>query len=158
MVDELQRLMDSESQARDMISSWIADILSDLAIIAECLRQIDLYQPWANSFEDLLVDRKENIQAEFAKSTAPWGKIMTIFSSKGPNASILAKLGAPVDGKFYYPSDKRRSEENTKAMQRAEENLDLFWSKVSSPAPPIRATINGVWTCFMLIVSSVEGW
>jgi len=44
----------------------------------------------------------------------------------------IAVLGNPTDGKFRYPSDKRRTQQNTDAMQEAEKNLDRFWSAFDS--------------------------
>ena len=42
----------------------------------------------------------------------------------------LADLADPSDGKFFYPVDKRRTRENTKAMQQAEKHLDEFWENL----------------------------
>jgi len=42
----------------------------------------------------------------------------------------VAKFGSPTDGRFYYPSDKRRTQVTTQSMRKAEANLDLFWEKV----------------------------
>ncbi|OAP61579.1 hypothetical protein AYL99_03782 [Fonsecaea erecta] len=45
VVDELQRLIDTEQKAKEMISKHISGLIGDLAIIFECLRQPDTYQP-----------------------------------------------------------------------------------------------------------------
>lgn len=52
VVDELQRLLNVEQKARDLISSYIAMLVGELSIVAECLRQLEIYQPWANGFDD----------------------------------------------------------------------------------------------------------
>lgn len=41
----------------------------------------------------------------------------------------ITELGMPGDRKFHYPTDKKRTKQNTEAMIAAEKNLDLFWSK-----------------------------
>ena len=38
-------------------------------------------------------------------------------------------MAMPGDGKFNYPTDKKRTKQTTEAMITAEKNLDLFWSR-----------------------------
>lgn len=40
--------------------------------------------------------------------------------------------GNPTDGRFQYPSDKRRTELTTNAMRQAEHNLDALWSDIDT--------------------------
>lgn len=58
-VDELNRLMQSEPAAKEMMYNLIARLSGDLAAFTEGLRQVDLYQTWAQTFEDLMVDKKK---------------------------------------------------------------------------------------------------
>ena len=41
----------------------------------------------------------------------------------------IVTLAMPKDGKFNYPTDKKRTKQTTEAMIKAEKSLDLFWSK-----------------------------
>ncbi|KAL2075052.1 hypothetical protein VTL71DRAFT_8832 [Oculimacula yallundae] len=41
----------------------------------------------------------------------------------------IVPLTMPADGKFNYPTDKKRTKENHEAMIKAEANLDNFWAK-----------------------------
>ena len=109
------------------MSDFVAAVIADLAICCECLRQLDLFQPWANTFEDELVDRKEAIMKGFDKTAAPWGRLL---SGLKKNERILYTYGVPTERRFYYPIDKRRTRENVEALREAEVNLDLFWAKV----------------------------
>jgi len=52
-----------------MISSYIADLVSDLAVVSEAIRQLKIYQPWAQTFEKLLVDKEGDIEKGFAQRT-----------------------------------------------------------------------------------------
>lgn len=45
LMDELDRLLESEPTAKELVSSWVADKISDLAVISQCIQQIKLYQP-----------------------------------------------------------------------------------------------------------------
>jgi hypothetical protein len=41
----------------------------------------------------------------------------------------ITQMAMPGDGKFNYPTDKKRTKQTTEAMITAEKNLDLFWSR-----------------------------
>lgn len=128
-VDELERLIQAEPKAKEMISSHIADVLGDLAISVEGLCQIKIYQPWSQTFEEALVDRKDDIMKEFAERTKQWSAFLG-GPTKGPEGAKVVRLGDPSERKFYYPADKRRSKENVEYMRSAEQNLDAFWAAV----------------------------
>lgn len=128
VVDELERLIQSEPAARALVSPYIADVLADLSICSEGIRQVKIYQPWASTFDALLPDREEGIKEEFAKNTRGWGLLMK--ATDGPRQKKIIELGTPVGRKFYYPVDKRRTKESIEAMRSAEENLDEFWQGV----------------------------
>ncbi|KAK4499316.1 hypothetical protein PRZ48_009829 [Zasmidium cellare] len=127
VLDELQRKIDSEPQVKKLISPYVAAEISDLAIIAECMRQLESYQPWANMFEDQAVQREDAIEAENASFVAAVGTLLDAW--KG-SESVLARHGSPADNRFDYPVSKRRTRENVEAMRLAEQNLDAFWQKV----------------------------
>ena len=94
-----------------MVSSYVASLLGDLAAFTEGLKQVDLYQPWAQTFEDLMIDKKEGIQKEFAERTAVWGALLAAID--GPR---VAALGTPEDGRFFYPIEKPPNKKNVDAM------------------------------------------
>lgn len=129
VVDELERLIQTEPKAKEMISSHIADVLGDLAIAVEGLRQIKIYQPWSQMFEEALVDRKDGIMEEFAERTKQWSAFLG-GATQGTQGLQVVRLGDPSERKFYYPADKRRSKENVEHMRAAEQNLDAFWAAV----------------------------
>jgi len=41
----------------------------------------------------------------------------------------ITPFAMPQDGKFHYPTDKKRTKQTTETMIAAEKHLDLFWSK-----------------------------
>ncbi|KAK4542981.1 hypothetical protein LTR36_005979 [Oleoguttula mirabilis] len=128
VVDELERLMQTEPKAKEMVSSYIAGVLADLSVITEAIRQLEIYQPWAQTFEHYMAEKEEQIKNEYAATTKQWGHLIGI--ADGSNATKIAKLGDPSDRKFHYPVEKRRTKENVEAMQAAERNLDAFWAAV----------------------------
>ncbi|KAF2143937.1 uncharacterized protein K452DRAFT_285979 [Aplosporella prunicola CBS 121167] len=125
VVDELERLTINEPKAKELVSPLIAGQLSDLAVIAECIRQIKSYHPWAAGFEMKKSERDAQNQVDYAKTTRGWVHFLGV--GEGATTAIL---GNPSDKKFHYPVDKRRTRENVEAMRQAEENLDNFWTTV----------------------------
>lgn len=75
-----------------------------------------------------MVDRTDEIEREYGEWTKLWARMVT-----GLNDNHLfqaARLCDPSDNRLFYPSDKRRTKENTEALRRAEHNLDSFWAIV----------------------------
>lgn len=130
VVDELQRLLDKEQTANNMVTEFVSSIIGDLAIICECLRQIDSYQPWALTFEDLMVDYENDIKEQYAKTSQPWASMLAALKEPNSSTGRMAHLGKPTDKKFDYPVGKRRTKENTEIMRQSEANLDAFWSYI----------------------------
>jgi hypothetical protein len=127
-MDELQRLIDTEPKANDMITEYVSSIIGDLTILSECLRQLDSYQPWASTFENLMIDKEKGIAEQYAKTSQPWAGMYAALKESvgGP----MVQLGKPAEKRFDYPVWKRRNKENTEIMRRAEANLDAFWSYI----------------------------
>lgn len=123
VMDEMERLTQSDLKIKELISPRVAYIISDLSVMSECRHQISLYRPWAASFGYALVERMDAIKANYDRAVKKWLQF-----DKSFEGTSLGKLGAPCEGRFFYPVGKRRTRENTEAMRRAEQNLDEFWA------------------------------
>lgn len=121
VADELERLIESDPAVKRLISSRVANIISDLSLIAECQSQIALYQPWAGSFMHESIARRQVLDAD---DTTSANVINGLRDAIEPVS--LTGLGDPSGNRFYYPVDKRQTPQNTSAMQEAERNLDQF--------------------------------
>jgi hypothetical protein len=80
----------------------MTDLISDLSVKVEGLRQVQNYQPWAQTFEEALVEKKKGIEEEHAqwrKSSYPVAKALG-----GPNQMKIAELGRP----YVTPESKVR--------------------------------------------------
>ncbi|KAH8734678.1 hypothetical protein BGZ61DRAFT_442937 [Ilyonectria robusta] len=126
MLDELERLIQAEPQAQALISSPVAKLISDASIIFECLRQLDLYRPWALQFDQALQDRGPEIDRGFMQLSEPWREMFLALDEH--NLNVFAKLSDPSSGNFTYPFSKRRTRENVDALRLAEANLDDVWA------------------------------
>lgn len=118
VIDEIERLIQSEPRAGQLLSSRITAIIGDLSIISQCLNQLGLYHPWARSFESETADRNETLQKEYAQRTQSWGKILAALHEKSISSRAIT-LGQPTGSKFVYPVDKRRTRENVEALREA---------------------------------------
>lgn len=63
--------------------------------------------------------------------TVPWYRLNQEIEGSNPGDFYRLCI-PPTDGRFYYPAEKRRNQENHDAMRAAEHNLDAFWRKVDS--------------------------
>lgn len=133
LMDELERLVQSDPRNKELVSFRIASLISDLAVFSECCHQIELYQPWASTFENGLTERKDEVRENYTKLTRGWNKFLKSFEG-----TSLGELGSTEDGRFQYPVEKRRNRENVELMRLAEKNLDDFWRAVDAYMPVTR--------------------
>ena len=126
IVEVIERLVQEDPKQKGRFSALVAGIFSDLALLAETLHQINLYQPWASMFEHNAVGDEETIKAECAKTLS----IFTDIAKDLKGVKSLAALGAPFQNRFYYPVQKRRTKQITEAMRKAEHVLDAFWRNI----------------------------
>ncbi|KAF9344212.1 hypothetical protein BGX26_004648 [Mortierella sp. AD094] len=124
LLDEMERLVQNDPKARNLFSSRVASMVADLSLISECQRQISLYQPWADSFENEAVTRSDELATKYVQRTSRIQELDTAFKQ------ISLADADPSEGKFFYPVEKRRTKENVELMQRAEGTLDRFWEKL----------------------------
>ncbi|KAI0444142.1 hypothetical protein F4803DRAFT_512780 [Xylaria telfairii] len=141
VIDELDRLLKAEPKALELVSPYIAMLIGELSITGECLRQLEIFQPWANGFEEALVDRGEGIKKEFKEHTRVWSKAYDTF--KEQNSIAIRELGDPSGGKFQYPIGKRQTKANVETLRRSEANLDAFWNSVDDMLYQKAGGLNG---------------
>ncbi|CVK86141.1 uncharacterized protein FMAN_06483 [Fusarium mangiferae] len=128
VVDELERLMQADPKADALISAYVAKILGDIAIIAQCLKQLELYQPWAAQFDQVIQSKIDTYRDIWNELVPNFGQLYDAFLKK--EFDEVARFAEPSDGKFTYPYSKRRTKETVDTMRRAEANLDIIWTKI----------------------------
>ncbi|KAF9928818.1 hypothetical protein FBU30_002089 [Linnemannia zychae] len=123
IIEEMTYLMENKSNGKDLFSSYVSSKIADLLLLSECQRQISLFEPWASTFENDAASREDELKRNYMKRTSRLQDIHTVIKK-------VSLATDPSDGKFLYPVEKRRTKENTEAMQKAEKNLDAFWEKL----------------------------
>ncbi|ATY61278.1 hypothetical protein A9K55_005689 [Cordyceps militaris] len=142
VMDELERLLQSSPEADALISAHIIKIIGDLSIIAQCSQQLELYQPWAQTYTSASLDHVEEFKADHEKWGKPWTRLSPAIREL--NIASAGRLAEPSGGKFSYPVGKRPTKENVDALRRAEANLDAVWQSLDeqlrSKAPELGGT------------------
>lgn len=124
-LDALESIRRHNPSSKDWISLRTDWGLTQLSIVAECLR-LFLAQPWATRMTFSINSNGQELAKKLAKLFFSW--IALIEDNFEGIASPI--LGDPADGKFDYPVNKARNEKNVNLMREAEANLDAFWNYV----------------------------
>ncbi|RDL41427.1 uncharacterized protein BP5553_01406 [Venustampulla echinocandica] len=124
-MDEIEHLAQSDPKEKAKFSPWVARVFSDLGLIARVRHELDIYQPWAASFDYEYAFHRDAIEKDFPRRVALLSQLERHFKELS-----VAKVGSPTENRFFYPSDKRRTKQTAESMRKAEYNLDLFWEKV----------------------------
>lgn len=108
--------------SRSLIWPTVAATLSDVAIVSECTRQIELFQPWAATFRSVM--KNQDIMGKiFAEWEQTLGKLPIMeHRLTWETCELAVKLPHA-----RYPVEKRPSRANVEAMRAAEAALDRFW-------------------------------
>ncbi|KAK3064050.1 hypothetical protein LTS18_010531 [Coniosporium uncinatum] len=126
LMDELARTMGQDTGAKELVHSWVANQISDLAVFAHYMHQVDLYQPWAATFASRMVDKKDEVEQDYAdtlKMIDPYLKV--------PGPTNIVSLAILSDGNSDYPVARSRNRKNIEAIRLAEAKLDSFWSALN---------------------------
>ncbi|KAI1804277.1 hypothetical protein F4811DRAFT_521444 [Daldinia bambusicola] len=124
-IQEIERIV-RDPEGRKFFTPFVAEQFSDIFVMAECMRQIGLFRPWAATFETRMKDKKarKQISEEFKHTAEVLGPLYEL-----ELPSNAGKLGAELT-RMRYPIDEPLNETNVEAMQAAEKALDGFWDEV----------------------------
>lgn len=122
ILDELERLMRKDRKSRERLSSWLANVLSDLSLLGELKRQVELLWPGPSILKAVDIEEQEK---EYKEKSMLLDHVLGIFK-KGMR---LAAVGTPLT-KYNHPSEKKRTATVTQQVREAERNLDRFWKTV----------------------------
>lgn len=112
---------------KKLVTSRMQEMFSDIFIFAEGIRQIELFRPWADTFESHL-EKHETLLDEVVAEWEDTFKTLTKLANFFP-AQRTCDVGAELLH-MNYPVEKKRTKANVEAMQAAEAKLDTFWAQV----------------------------
>ncbi|KAE8850694.1 hypothetical protein PTNB85_01110 [Pyrenophora teres f. teres] len=149
-MDQCDCLARQDKFARDLLTSRISSIITELSVISECLFQIELwmstpeiamlYEKEADANCSPVPYRSEETRCELIRiaevavhpanehfnSFIQWVSVMK--ATTVPHEVV--HLVNPVRGRLRYPIDKTRNAGNVKIMRDSESNVDMFWKSV----------------------------
>lgn len=121
-IEDLERIT-RDRAGHKLISKTLAADLSDFTIISECIRQLELFQPWAATFEAGMAESEtaHKLDSQYEETMS---KQRLCLSWEPSERTCL--LGATLVD-MPYPVDKSPSKSNIDALREAESLLDTFW-------------------------------
>ncbi|KAK5401060.1 hypothetical protein LTR79_001579 [Exophiala xenobiotica] len=123
LVDELQRCVDHDPSQKDRMSSCVAGYFSDLALIAQLVRQVKTFFPWAAGLE--LEMSPGSRSPGYAKAMEDAATVYRFLREDiTPN---LARNVVPLSRHLHYPIEKAHNVTNVNACRQAEDQLDRLW-------------------------------
>ncbi|OJD16961.1 hypothetical protein AJ78_02895 [Emergomyces pasteurianus Ep9510] len=129
LADEIERLVNSDPKEKAKFSPFVTDMFSDLGLLAGALREVNTYFPWAAGMEQQK-DMSYPDGEIFEEAKGLLSLAVNISKYFKDKELVTLKLETPFDGKFTYPSDKRKTRQHVEAMRKAEQNLDSFWETI----------------------------
>lgn len=123
LLERYDKFINTVPYAHQAVSAYVAQEISTLALLSECLRQIHLLDPWMSTFHKKIRTPhcNENLQANFADKQR---ELTQLFKFK---ESARVRSMATAVAKSTYPVHKKRTPNNVDAMQKAETLLDQMW-------------------------------
>lgn len=124
IVDDIQYYLDHDPAQKNVFSSFVQKLFSDLALITQISHQIDVFYPWAPFF---IHEAYEYVHEPRVSKTHVDTVIEVLRIPKVFDCNSLLNLRHK---KFYYPIGKAYDAAQVAAMQKAEANLDEVWVKL----------------------------
>jgi hypothetical protein len=159
IVQEAHYMLEHDPEASRLIDTCLLSDFFDLAILADLQHCIWSFRPYSDSWiacgleDDVYVNKCQE---------AFWRRATDLQRSVVYGARKATTLGDPLDGRFSYPLEKRRTAETVKQMQRAEATLKSFWDQMNVNARPYGINLNAffAWhlTSSPLAVRTTEDW
>lgn len=125
-IEEIDRII-QHPVGKKLVTSHMQEMFSDIFIFAEGIRQVELFRPWADTFESRLV-KHETLYDEVVGEWKDTFKMLTTLANFFPTQRTC-NVGAELLH-MKYPVEKKRTKANVEAMQAAETKLDTFWVQV----------------------------
>lgn len=133
IVQEAHYMLEHDPEASRLIDTCLLVDFFDLAVLADLQHCIWSFRPYSDSWiaagleDDVYVNKSQE---------AFWHRCNDLTRGVVMGVRHATTLGDPLDGRFSYPIEKRRTAETVKQMQRAETTLKCFWDQVNTNARP----------------------
>ena len=127
LVQEAHHMLEHDTEAIQLIDNWLLTDFVDLAVLADLQYRIKMFQPYCKSWIAADVDQSPWVDRHIK---IHYHQGLMIERAVELSSMWTQWLGNPTDGRFYYPSDKRRTAETVRKLQKAEAALKLYWENL----------------------------
>lgn len=127
VVQEAHYMLEQDTEAGRLIDTCLLVDFFDLAVLADLQYCIHSLRPYSDSWfaagvsDDVYLVKSQE---------AFWHRCTDLCGAVFLSAKKTTALGDPLDGRFNYPLEKRRTAETVKQMQSAETTLKTFWEQM----------------------------
>jgi hypothetical protein len=129
VVQEAHHMLEHDTEVNKLIDDWLLTEFFELAVLADLQDRIGQFHPFSKTW-----------YAEDVVETCQVKKRMDKFFERGSliihavrfGSKFTVSLGNPMDGRFNYPSDKRRTADNVRELQNAEAALKAYWTQMET--------------------------
>jgi hypothetical protein len=113
LVQEAQHMLEHDTEVSQLIDKWLLTDFVDLAVLADLQYRIKMFQPYCKSWEAAGVANGFEVDRYMLSHYQQGIRLEDVvkISSLGTHS-----LGNPTDGRFHYPSDKRRTAETVREL------------------------------------------
>lgn len=129
VVQEAHYMLEHDTEVSQLIDSWLLTDFFDLAVLVDLQDRIAQFHPFSKSWDAANIAGGELVDhlMKFTQSHSEHAIKAIKWSS-----FHVKSLGMPNDGRFYYPSEKRRTAVVVRELQSAEAALKKYWTEVES--------------------------
>ncbi|PPJ59583.1 hypothetical protein CBER1_01153 [Cercospora berteroae] len=127
LVQEIQYMFETDTEAASLIDPWIASQFADLALVSE-IKCIDALAPWFDENKATLLACRKDVAKTVDKTRVLVNKMHYGISAATSHNTIL-KFEPSDRDMTDYPAvaEKRPTKATVDQMVRAERKLDIFW-------------------------------
>lgn len=119
LCQEIQRMLDTDTEASQLLDSWIIAHFSDLAMLSELKSRITArFDP--GSLEWRQVRAQVELSEDYFAQEERYGMKLKFFTAVGNACYASTYLGDPTDGSFDHPATKARTQANNTRMMESE--------------------------------------
>ncbi|KAG8160077.1 hypothetical protein KVR01_010714 [Diaporthe batatas] len=122
VLEEYDMFIETVPDAQQAVTSSVAEEISHITLLSECLRQLHLFQPWEASLDEETIQEIRTVFGEDIKEKMCQMVPYIKFKPSTRTRSMAFGLA-----KRPYPVHKKRTSANVQAMQDAERLLDQMW-------------------------------
>jgi hypothetical protein len=127
VVQEAHHMLEHDTEVNKLIDDWLLTDFFELAVLADIRDRIEQFHPFSKTWyaEDVVETR------QVAKRMDKFfERVEHIIEAVKYGSMFTRSLRNPLDGRFNYPSDKRRTADNVRELQKAEVALEAYWTQI----------------------------